>query len=80
MDEIRCIDEYLTRLELLPVCSCGYIFKDGVVIRKDVNEFQYKSATMKYPQYFIEPNICPNCKKVIECIEYNRDTIKREEF
>ena len=71
------MEDYYTRLKLLPVCSCGYIFTDGVVIRKDINTVEYKGVKdiMKYPSYSIEPNICPNCKRVIECVEYYDHTI-----
>jgi len=71
MVEIKCIDEYTTRLKMLPVCDCGYVFKDGVVC----SMMYHKVGDIEYPMYFIEPNICPNCKKVIECIELDRDKI-----
>lgn len=57
---------YSTRLKMLPVCDCGYILKDGIVIHKNILEVN----ELKYPNYFIEPPACPNCKRKIECIEH----------
>jgi hypothetical protein len=43
-----------------------FLFINGVMIHKDISEIN----GMKYPNYSIEPNTCPNCKNEIECIEY----------
>lgn len=68
------MEEYVTRLKLLPVCNCGYIFRDGVTIYKNTNEVK----DIKYATYSISPNICPNCKKHIECVAYGNDIIKED--
>ena len=60
------MDEYMTTVRMRPVCSCGYIFWDGIVIRRNMNE----TYGFKYVAQDIEPPVCPNCKKIIECIEY----------
>lgn len=61
------IKEFKTKLKMLPVCDyCGYVFKNGVIVHKDILE----TNGVKYPKYSIEPNTCPNCKNEIECIEY----------
>ena len=36
MVKIKCIDEYTTRLKMLPVCDCGYVFKDGY----DISDYE----------------------------------------
>lgn len=65
-----------TRLKMLPVCSCGYVFKDGVIIHQSINDYMFRIG---YPEYSIEPSICPMCKKEIECIDYNSYMIKNYE-
>lgn len=65
-----------TRLKMLPVCSCGYVFKDGVTIHQHINDI----FRIGYLEYSIEPSICPMCKKEIECIEYNDYMIKNKEY
>ena len=67
------MDDYKTRLKMLPVCSCGYVFTKGVIIHEDINEMD----GMKYAKYFIEPPNCPKCKKKIECIDYSDPTISK---
>jgi hypothetical protein len=59
------MNDYKTKLRMLPVCSCGYIFKDGIAIHEDINE----KDGIKYATHTIEPHMCPNCKKKIECVE-----------
>lgn len=53
-----------TALTMLPVCNCGYIFRDGIVIHTDICE----KNGVKYAVHAIEPSMCPNCKKQIESI------------
>lgn len=60
------MEKYITKLKMLPVCNCGHIFRDGIVVYKKI----LKTNGIKYPEYSIEPNMCPNCKKKIECIEH----------
>lgn len=61
------MNDYKTKLRMLPVCSCGYVFREGVIIHKDINE----KDEIKYATHSIEPYMCPQCKKEIECVEYN---------
>lgn len=61
------MEDYKTRLRMLPVCSCGYVFKNGVIIHEDISE----TNGIKYAKYSIEPSNCPKCNKEIECVEYN---------
>lgn len=66
------MDKLTTRLRMLPVCDCGYVFREGVVIRANINE----THGIKYAVHTIAPSVCPNCKKAIECVEENRYTHK----
>lgn len=76
MNDIKCIEEYSTRLKILPVCDCGYVFEDGIILRKNISETSFKEEKIiKYPEYSIEPNFCPNCKRIIECVQYDRNII-----
>ena len=75
MSEIKCIEWHMTRLKLLPVCDCGYVFKDGVICGRKYHTVDGIEYSCIHPTYFIEPNICPNCNKRIKCIEYDRDKI-----
>lgn len=68
-----CREDYITRLKLLPVCNCGYVFRDGVIVHEKVHTMNNGA---KIPYRYIEPSICPNCKKRIECIEYFDDIEK----
>ena len=70
------MEDYKTKLKMLPVCSCGYVFKDGVIIHQFIKNYMFG----KYSEYSIEPPICPMCKKEIECIEYGDYTIKNKEY
>lgn len=65
-----------TRLKMLPVCSCGYVFRDGVIINQYINNIN----RIGYPEYSIEPSICPMCKKEIECIENNGYIVKHRRY
>ena len=67
------MDDYTTRLRMLPVCSCGYVFTKGVIIYEDIIE----EEGFNYAKYSIEPPICPQCNKEIECIEHNDYIYKR---
>lgn len=55
-------------LQMLPVCDCGYVFRDGVIIEEFISEVQ----GYKYPIYSIEPPRCPNCNRLIEGVQYNK--------
>lgn len=61
------------RLKLLPVCECGHVFRDGVTITKDTNETKGSNGHIRYGTYHINPPTCPNCKRLIEGIEYNKE-------
>lgn len=71
--ELRMIENDTTRLKLLPVCDCGYIFRDGVIGYEDIHKMNNE---IKVVHRSIEPPMCPNCKKRIECIEYYDDIKK----
>ena len=71
MLDIYMKEDNTTRLKVLPVCDCGHVFTSGVVCCINRNEINGN----KYPVYSIEPAICPNCKKLIECIVYDKDKI-----
>lgn len=66
-----------TRLRMLPVCSCGYVFKDELIVNKSINDYMFRIG---YPEYSFEPSTCPMCKKEIECIDYNGYMIKNKEY
>ena len=66
------MDDYKTTLKMLPVCNCGYIFREGIIIHEDINT----KNKIKYATHTIEPAICPNCKKEIECIEDYKHTVE----
>lgn len=55
-------------LKLLPVCDCGYTFREGVHIEEIIDEVE----TYKYPIYHIDPPRCPNCQRLIEGVLYKR--------
>ena len=59
------MEDCKVRLKLLPVCECGYIFEDGIVIYKNIAE---ASNGIEYGKACFEPIACPNCKREIECI------------
>lgn len=59
------MEDYKTKLKLLPVCQCGYIFEDGIVIYKNTEE---TSNGIKYGKVCFEPVACPHCQREIECI------------
>ena len=60
--------DYKTTLRMLPVCDCGYVFREGLVVSEDLNE----AIGFKYVTHTFTPAMCPNCKKQIECITYER--------
>ena len=66
------MEDYTTKLKMLPVCSCGYVFREGVIIHQDIDE----RDGMQFPTYFIEPSKCPNCNKKIECLERYDETVE----
>lgn len=58
-------------VKLLPVCECGYIFREGIEITKNINEVKGSNDHIKYGTYNINPPKCPNCKQIIEGVLYN---------
>lgn len=66
------MEDYKTTLRMLPVCNCGYIFRDGIIIHEDINE----KNGIKHATYSIEPQKCPNCGKEIEQIEHYGYTVE----
>lgn len=47
------IGEHMARLRTLPVCECGYVFKN----------ISYNQKTKIF-----NPDVCPNCRRIIESI------------
>ena len=70
-DIVRMVD-----LKLLPVCKCGYIFKDGIKYHRRIIDITTKKEEMFNPVFSFEPNVCPNCKRVIRCIDYEQTMIE----
>lgn len=62
------MEEYTTRLKMTPICNCGYIFGDGIIINESIVEIN----GLEYKKYSIEPSRCPSCRKKIDCIENYR--------
>ena len=60
------IDNTTVTLRMLPVCNCGYIFRDGVIIEEIIGEVR----GYKYPTYSIDPPHCPKCNRLIDGIQY----------
>lgn len=61
------------KLNLLPVCECGYIF-DDVKINSNNSILNYYSFKIVQDSKF-SPSHCPNCGKEIESIEYNKNLL-----
>lgn len=59
------MEDYKTRLKLLPVCNCGYVFRNGVTVYRKIVE----NNGLKHAEFAINPPMCPSCEKEIECIE-----------
>ena len=59
------MEDCKTRLRLLPVCNCGYIFENGIILYEKTAE---TPNGIKYGKACFEPAACPNCKREIECI------------
>lgn len=53
---------------MLPVCECGYIFRNGLLVAQEIVE----AKGYKYGVYSVEPPFCPNCHRRIEAISENR--------
>lgn len=71
----NCMDDNKTILKMLPVCSCGYVFRKGVMIYENINE----THGWKYATYSIQPSQCPSCHKTIEGIESENYRFKHNE-
>jgi hypothetical protein len=70
------MEDYTTRLRMLPVCSCGYVFTKGVIVHEDINE----TNGFKYAEHYVEPPNCPKCNKKIECIVYDGYTYEHRRY
>jgi hypothetical protein len=57
-------DDYTTELNLLPVCSCGFVYTSGIEVKQDIKE----KDGIKYSTYEFIPSYCPNCRKKIVSI------------
>lgn len=64
-----------TNLVSLPVCECGYVFKEPILLKYDYMELD--NFIFKIP--IIEPNKCPNCNKKIESIMFGSDVVKTDD-
>lgn len=73
---MKLIKEPTVQFKMLPVCECGYVFRDGIIIYKDIREVN----GVKYSEHFIQPWMCPNCQKIIDCVEYNGDITEVKEL
>lgn len=51
-------------VKMLPVCECGYIFRDGICVTQDI----IGAKGYRHGIYHIEPPCCPNCKRRIETV------------
>lgn len=60
-------------LKMLPVCNCGYVFRDGVHIEEVIGEVR----GYKYPIYSIDPPRCPRCDRLIDGVIIKPDKVKR---
>ena len=61
-------NEYETEVRLVPMCSCGYVFTDGICVENHYTyshdqDIWYKSMRA------IHPNICPKCERKINDIK-----------
>lgn len=65
-----------TRLRMLPVCECGYVFQRGIDTYEEVIQPPGGITLMKYMVYGFDPPVCPNCNKTIEAIEYLKEGFK----
>ena len=54
-------DDYTTELNLLPVCSCGFVYTSGVEVMRNIAD----NGKVRYPTYEFIPSVCPNCGKRI---------------
>ena len=68
-------DNNTVTLELLPVCECGYVFRDGIIFHEEISEIN----KWKYSQWLFEPAKCPKCQRIIDGIKYNYNLIKERE-
>ena len=73
---MKLIKEPTVQVGMFPVCECGYVFRDGIVIYKDIREVNRFSC----PEHFFQPWKCPSCHKIIDCVEYNGDIIEVKEL
>ena len=60
-------------LKMLPVCDCGYVFRNGIHIEEFIDEAQ----GYKYPIYSIDPSRCPNCRRLIDGVVIEPNKVKR---
>lgn len=68
------MNEYSTTVKLLPVCNCGYVFRNGITIRRDIRPLE--RTGLVHEKEYIEPALCPSCQRLIEYIEYDVNVIK----
>lgn len=64
-------DDIFTELTLLPVCSCGYVFREGIELKCGV-EVINNNEPLKVRTNTFTPSQCPNCKRFISSVKVNR--------
>ena len=71
------MDDRVTNVVLLPVCNCGYVFRNGITVIRYISNLE--KTMLKCKEESIEPPFCPSCQRLIENIEYNKEIIYLEE-
>lgn len=62
-------DSYQTEVRLVPICSCGHVFTDGLCIEKYEDHFDNPDNMMIYKnRTMFRPSVCPKCGRTIEQI------------
>lgn len=54
-------------IKMMPVCECGYVFKDLSYTNLGYNE---RGGVIGSINYRFSPSCCPNCYKIIKGLEY----------
>lgn len=72
--EMHFLNDNYTTVNILPVCNCGYIFRDGIEVYQFIKEED--NTKIKYSLYSIQPPMCPRCGRRIECIREDQNLLK----
>lgn len=63
-------DLYQTEVRLVPMCSCGYVFTEGLyLVENTENLSNSKMIPVIHCNYRFKPNMCPNCGRLIESMK-----------